>query len=145
MVTPGAGVTGVRCGQPVRATAGGGLSLVGRFPGAATVGELQVAGRVDVTSPVAVRGVAAPHADMFLVKAGRVVTLPAPHDAVGVWWDLAAGVPKSVSGEVMLVSCESGGGRLRPGTYELYARIAVFPDSGRVVEFIGPVGTLDVP
>jgi hypothetical protein len=91
-----------------------------------------------------VRGVAAPHADMFLVKGGRVVTLPVPQDAVGVRWQLAAGVPKRVSGEVTLVSCEPDGGRLGPGTYELYARIAVFPDSGPVLEFIGPVGTLDV-
>jgi hypothetical protein len=81
---------------------------------------------------------------MFLVKAGRVVTLPAPQDAVGVRWELAAGVPKSVTGEVTLVSCESAGERLDPGTYELYARIAVFPDSGPVLEFIGLVGTLDV-
>lgn len=144
VVSPGAGLTGLRCGQQVRATADGGLSLVGRFPGTAAAGELTAAGRVDVTSSAAVHGIAAPHADMFLVKAGRVVTLPVPQDAVGVRWELAAGVPKSVSGEVTLVSCEPAGGRLAPGAYELYARIAVFPDSGPVVEFIGPVGALDV-
>ena len=144
MVNPGAGVTGLRCGQQIQATAGGGLSVAGRFPGAATAGELKVAGRVEVTSTATVRGVAAPHADMFLVTAGRVVTLPAPQDAVGVRWELAAGVPKSVPGEVTLVSCESAGERLGPGTYELYARIAVFPDNGQVLEFIGLVGTLDV-
>jgi hypothetical protein len=144
VVSPGAGLTGLRCGQQVRATAAGGLSLVGRFPGTVTAGEVKAAGSVDVTSPAAVHGVAAPHADMFLAKAGRVVTLPVPQDAVGVRWELAAGVPKSVSGEVTLMSCGPAGGRLGPGTYELYARIAIFPDSGPVLEFIGPVGTLDV-
>jgi len=134
---------GVRCGQDVR-TAGGALNLAGRFPATATAGELRVAGTVDVTSPSALRGVAAPYADMFLVKDGKVVTLPVPQDAVGVRWELAAGAAKSVPGEVALTSCEPGGGPLGPGTYELYARIAIFPDSGPVVAAVSRVGTLDV-
>ncbi|WP_130510139.1 hypothetical protein [Krasilnikovia cinnamomea] len=125
--------TAPRCGQPVRAPAAGPLTLTGRFPATVAPGAPTVAGTVEVTSHAAVHGVGAPRAEVFLVVNGRVATEPMPQDAVGVRWDLAAGQSKKVPAEGMLTSCEPGGDRLTPGTYELYARVAVTPDDGAPV------------
>ena len=127
----------VRCGRPFRLPAAGGLRLVARFPESVRAGQEAVAGRVEVTSREAMRGVAAPAADVFLVRDGQVVAMPLPQDAIGVQWELAAGETRSVPAMASLVSCESHGGPLPPGRYELYARMALVPDDGAVQRAFG--------
>ncbi|BFU47638.1 hypothetical protein [Krasilnikovia sp. MM14-A1004] len=122
--------TAPRCGQPVHAPAAGPLTLTGRFPTTVAAGAPTVAGTVEVTSHAAVTGVSAPNADVFLVANGRIATEPMPQDALGVRWDLAAGQSKTVPAQGVLTSCEPGGDRLPPGTYQMYARVAVIPADG---------------
>jgi hypothetical protein len=141
---PVTGTTALRCGQPFRRPAGGGLTLTGRFPTTAPAGERAVSGTVEVTSAAALRGVVTPYADVFLVRDGRVETTPLPQDAMGVRWDLVPGKSERLPGEATLVSCEPGGGSVRPGTYELYARVVVIPDDGAAVAVYGGPWTLEV-
>lgn len=134
---PVIGTTALECGQPFRPPAGGGLTLTGRFPATAPAGERAVTGTVEVTSREAVRGVVTPRADVFLVRDGRVATVPMAQDLMGIRWDLAPGKIEHLPGEARLVSCDPGGGSVRPGTYELYARVVFTPDDGAGVESFG--------
>ena len=120
----------VRCGRPFRLPAVDGPRLVARFPESVRAGQRAVSGRVEMTSGEAMRGVAAPAADVFLVRDDQVVATPMPQDAVGVRWEMAAGETRSVPATASLVSCESHGGPLPPGRYELYARMVLTPDDG---------------
>ncbi|MER7166499.1 hypothetical protein ABT336_10600 [Micromonospora sp. NPDC000207] len=134
------GVTGpavVACGQALRPTTAGGLTVTGRFPATVSAGRQVVEGEVEVESRDAVRVVAPGAADVFLVREGRVVALPGPQDAVGVRWDLRPGEARTLPGGVPLVLCESGGGPAPAGSYELYARVVVTTDEGAVVESYG--------
>lgn len=118
----------VACGRSFHPPAAGGLRLVGQFPERAAAGEPTVSGMVEVTSEEAVRGVAAAGADVFLVRDGRVATMPLAQDAMGIRWDLAAGETTSLAGTASLVSCEPDGGPLPAGPYELYVRVMLVPD-----------------
>ncbi|EIV96355.1 hypothetical protein FraQA3DRAFT_6244 [Frankia sp. QA3] len=138
------GVTVIECGRPFRPPAGGRLILRGRFPAEAEAADRAVAGTVEVTSGVALHGVGAPRADVFLVRDGRVATLPVPQDALGVRWDLAPGKITRLSGEATLVACDPAGGLVRPGGYDLYARVLFTPDDGAGVESFGGPWPLDV-
>jgi hypothetical protein len=81
--------------------------------------------------------VAAPRADGFLVRDGRVATVPVAQDALGVRWDLAAGQVERLPGEASLTTCGPGGGPVEPGDYELYARVVLVPDDGARMEAFG--------
>lgn len=120
----------VACGRPFRLPASGGLRFTGRFADSVPAGQQMLRGTIKVTSRQAVRGVAAPAADVFLVREGRVVTMPLAQDAIGVRWDLAAGETRRMAATASLVSCEPEGGPLPPGGYELYARVVLTPDDG---------------
>ena len=134
----------VGCGRPFRLAAAGGLRLVARFPESVRAGQQAVTGRVEVTSRDAMRGVAAPAADVFLVRDDQVVAMPMPQDAIGVRWELAAGGTRSVPATASLVSCEPAGRPLAPGRYELYARIVLTPDDGPTQRAFGGPWRLDV-
>ena len=134
----------VRCGRPFQLPAAGGLRLVARFPESVQAGQQAVSGRVDVTTREAMRGVAAPAADVFLVRDDQVVAMPMPKDAIGVRWELAAGETRSVPATASLMSCESAGGPLAPGPYELYARMVLTPDDGATQRAFGGPWRLDV-
>lgn len=127
----------VACGRPFKLPAAGGLRFTGRFAESVPAGQQTVSGTIDVTSREAVRGVAAPAADVFVVRDGRVVTMPLAQDAVGARWDLAAGETKSVVATASLVSCEPEGGPLPPALYELYARVVLIPDDGTAQRAFG--------
>lgn len=127
----------VRCGRPFRLPAAGGLRLVARFPESVQAGQPAVSGRVEVTSREAMRGVAAPAADVFLVRDDQVVAMPMPQDAIGVSWELAPSETRSVPAMASLVSCGSHGGPLPPGRYELYARMVLTPDDGAAQRAFG--------
>ena len=132
------------CGRLFRPPVGGVLALTGRFPSTVSVGERTLAGTVEATSRVAVRGVVAPRADVFLVRDGRVATVPTAQDAVGERWDLAPGAVRRLPGEVPLVSCAPAGEPVPAGAYEVYARVVVTPDDGAAVEYFGGPWPLEV-
>jgi hypothetical protein len=142
--TPTTGTAIPGCGRPFRPPAGGALTLTGRFPATAPAGQGSVTGTVEATSRVAVRGVLTPSADVFLVRDGRVATMPVPQDSMGVRWDLAPGESKWLPGEATLISCEPAGGSVRPGSYQLYARVLIAPDDGAAVESFGGPWPLQV-
>jgi len=136
---PGSDTTTLRCGQPFAPPAAGPLTLTGRFPASAAAGAEAVTGTVEANSRVAVRGTVLPRADVFLVRDGRIVTIPMPQDAMAVRWDLAPGRTEQLPAEVTLVSCEPGGGSVPAGTYQVYARVVLTPDDGPgVASFGGP-------
>lgn len=142
--TPGAGATVVKCGQLFHPPAGGGLTLTGRFPATVPAGERAVVGTVEVTGKVAVRGVVAPRADVFLVRQGRVATVPLAQDMAGIRWDLAPGEVERLPGEAPLVSCDPGGGPVPAGAYELYTRVVITPDDGVSAESFGGPWPIEV-
>jgi hypothetical protein len=127
----------VRCGAAFRLPAPAGLRLVARFPESVQAGQRTLGGTVEVSGRDAMQGVAAPAADVFLVAAGRVVTLPVAQDAIGVRWQLAAGETRSLPATASLVSCEPEGGPLAPGHYELYALVLLTPDGGAAQRAFG--------
>ena len=143
--TPTAGSTALACGQPFRPPAGTGpLTVHGRFPASVPAGSGLVTGLVEVTSRVAARGVVAPHAQAFLVRDGRVASVPVPQDALGLRWELTPGTVERLPGEAALVSCEPGGHPLPAGTYQLYARVLFIPDDGTGLESFGGPWPLEV-
>src|SRR5262249_16519524 len=86
------GITALGCGRPFRMPAGAGLlALTGRFPAVAPAGAQVVSGAVEVTSGVPTRGVVLPQAEVFLVRDGRVATVPVLQDALGLRLELAPG------------------------------------------------------
>lgn len=127
----------VRCGRPFRLPAPAGVRLVARFPENVSAGEQTVSGIVEVASREAMRGVAAPAADVFLVREDLVVTMPLAQDAIGVRWELAAGETRSMPAVASLLSCEPGGAPLPPGRYELFARVVLTPDDGAAQRAFG--------
>jgi len=126
----------LQCGQAFSATVGGGPMLKGNFPASAKLADRKISGTVDVSSQVAIRGVASPQAEVFLVKDGRIVTLPPPSDAIGIRVELSPGQVTQLPGEANLVACQDGRS-LSAGTYQMYARLVIMPDSGAKVEAIG--------
>lgn len=105
---------GVRCGAAWAVPGGQRLTVTARFPATARE-DGQVSGTIAVAGDA--EGVGAPAADVFLVRNGKVVAEPVPQDSVGVRWVL----PKTVPGTLAPGSC----GALVPGTYQLYARVAI--------------------
>ena len=127
----------VRCGRPFQLPAPVGLRLVARFPESVPAGQRTLSGMVEVTSREAIRGVAPPAADVFVVLDDQVVTTPVAQDAIGIRWDVAAGETRTMPALASLVSCEPDGGPLPPGGYELYARLVVTPDDGAAQRAFG--------
>jgi hypothetical protein len=103
-----------------------------------------VTGTVEVTGRRAVRGVVAPRAQGFLVRDGRVVSMPMAQDLSGVRWDLAPGAVGRLPADAVLVSCEPGGGPLPPGRYELWTRLVVTPDDGPGVTTVAGPSSLEI-
>ena len=141
---PVSAITPLECGQRFRPRAEGALTVTGRFPGTVRAGEAAVTGTVEVTSHEAVRGVVSPRADVFLVQNGRLVTVPAAQDLMGIRLELAPGAIERLPGEAPLVSCNPDGGPVPPGKYEVYARVVLSPDNGTSVESFGGPWALDV-
>lgn len=137
--TPTAGA--LECGARIHPEHGL-LRLTGRFPVSAPAGAQQVDGTVRVTARTtagSVKGaVVSPRADAFLVRDGRIVTLPLAQDSVGRRVDLADGREVSLPVTAGLVAC-SGEGTLAPGAYDLYARVVlILEDGSRTDSIAGP-------
>jgi len=97
-----------------------------------------IAGSVRLTAVTSgISAVVAASADVFLVRAGRVVTLPLPQDLVGHRLELAVGEVAELPAYGSLSACAPGAGALPPGGYDVYARVVLNPDSGPAVEVLG--------
>jgi hypothetical protein len=136
--------TALGCGQPFQPPTAGPLTLTAQFP--ATVGRESepVTGSVDVTSATALRGVGLGRAEVFLVRDGRIVTLPLPQDSIGVVWNLAPGTARSIPADASLSSCDPSGAALESGTYDMFVRVVVTSDDGDLVESFGGPWPLQV-
>jgi len=133
----------LECGSAVGST-GGALTVTGHFPGSVAADEQTVPGVVTVTARRSeAHGVVTPQADVFLVREGRIVTLPMPQDAVGQSLELADGKVERMPAMATLVPC-SGGGVLAPGTYDLYVRVVLNLDDGSRVDSLGGPWPLEV-
>ncbi|MFD0745506.1 hypothetical protein ACFQ1L_29590 [Phytohabitans flavus] len=141
---PTTDLTALVCGATFTPPTGGGLYLSGRFPASTPASGPAVTGAVEVNSPRAVSGVVAPSAEVFLVRDGRIATVPLPQDTAGKKLDLKPSQPHELPGDAALVSCAAGGEPLAPGTYQMYARVVFTPDSGTPVESFGGPWPIDV-
>lgn len=141
--TPPAG-SSLECGARFGPTAAGALTVTGRFPAVAAAAEQVVNGAVEVVaSRSAARGVVTPMAEAFLVRNGRIVTLPVPQDAVGRDLALSEGSVERLPAVAALVPC-AGGDTLSSGTYDLYVRVVLNRDDGTRTEAVGGPWPLEV-
>jgi hypothetical protein len=132
--------TPLECGQPFEAPWETGLTLIGRFPTVVSVSDRTFSGSVEITSNNdAVRGVVAASADVFLVRDGRIVTLPLPQDLVGIPIELGPGHAKQLPALGILSPCDTTEAEksLLPGKYQLYARVVLHRDDGSSLEANG--------
>jgi hypothetical protein len=135
---------GLDCGAPFEPATGGILTVTGRFPTAVSASEQMVTGTVVVAANGSeARGVVTPQAEAFLVRDGRVVTLPMPQDSVGRKLELAGGMVQRMPTMATLVPC-SGGEVLPTGTYDLYVRVVLNLDDGSRADSIGGPWPLEV-
>ena len=136
--------TSLECGARFSPTGGGELRVTGRFPSAASAADQVVNGSVEIAATHGrARGVVTPQAEAFLVRDGRIVTLPAPQDAIGRSLDIAEGTVERLPAIATLVPC-AGGDTLRAGTYELYVRVVVNHDDGTRADSLGGPWPLEV-
>jgi hypothetical protein len=137
----------LRCGEPFRRPPGPQLLLTGAFPASVAAAAGTVAGRVDARAPAGgTSGVITPMADVFLVRDGRIATLPAPQDSLGTPLTLASGESKALPARAALVPCAPSrvGSALPPGRYEVWARLTVSRADGTGVDSFGGPWPLDI-
>lgn len=138
------GPAGLECGAPFEPTTGGALTVTGHFPTAVSTDEQMVTGTVAVAANRSeARGVVTPLAEAFLVRDGRIVTMPVPQDSVGRRLNLAEGRVERMPAMATLVPC-SGGGVLATGTYDLYVRVVLNHDDGSRADSLGGPWPLEV-
>ena len=134
----------LECGAPFTPTRGGALTVTGQFPTAASADEPMVTGTVAVAANrTEARGVVTPQAEAFLVREGRIVTLPMPQDSVGRRLDLTDGKVERMPALASLVPC-AGGSTLATGTYDLYVRVVLNHDDGSRADSLGGPWPLEV-
>jgi hypothetical protein len=132
------------CGQVFAPPAGTAAELTGQFPTSARIGDGTLTGTVELTAPASVRAVITPAADAFLVRHGRVVTMPVPQDLSGRRLLLSAGQVQKVPAVAALTPCDPGATTLTPGTYQLYARVVLNDDDGTGRAVVGGPWTVEV-
>ena len=134
----------LECGARFVPSPGGELTVTGRFPLAVFAAEQMVDGTVEIAaSGSAARGVITPLAEAFLVREGRVVTLPVPQDSVGRRLSLTEGSVERMPTTASLVPC-SGGDLLEPGTYDLFVRVVLNHDDGTRADSLGGPWPIEV-
>jgi len=138
------GSRGLDCGALFEGEAGGDLKVTGRFPAAVPARQQLLNGSVDIAGTGSgARGVVTPQAEAFLVREGRIVTLPVPQDAVGRVLDLSDGRVEQMPAMADLTPC-AGGASLPPGQYDLYVRVVVNRQDGTRADSLGGPWPLEV-
>ena len=141
--TKSPGPADLECGAPFGPTTRGVLTVTGRFPDAVSTGAQRLSGTVSVAATGReARGVVTPQAEAFLVREGRIVTLPLPQDSLGRRLDLADGRVERMTAMVSLLPCS--GGVLTPGPHDLYVRVVLNHDDGSRTGSIGGPWPLEV-
>jgi len=139
-----------RCGDRTDALlvrAPGGLALTGGFPPrVARDGDGTFAGTVTVTSTgPRVAGVTSPEADVFVARAGEVVSTPLPKDLIGRPLDLGSGARVVFTARGTIRPCAAGAGELLPaGRYDVFAVVVVNREDGSAVVAAGGPWPLEV-
>ena len=109
----------------------------GRFPTAVSSDEQIVSGTVEIAATRGgARGVVTPQADAFLVREGRIVTLPVPQDSIGRELDLSDGRVEQLPAMATLTPC-AGDRELSAGTYDLYVRVVWNREDGSQADSLG--------
>jgi hypothetical protein len=141
---PSVGIpTPIECGQVFQPSSSAGVpTLTGDFPAVVSATQNQVSGTVKVAAGTGtVRGVAVPAADLFLVRDGRIATVPQPQDLMGIRLELTPGQVETLPAQAPLAACTSDGDvraqSLSPGRYALYARVVLNHDDGSSTEVFG--------
>ena len=131
--------TAIECGGTFEPPRPGEPTLTGHFPAAVSTTEQVLSGSVELAAVnQIVDAVVIPGADLFLVRHGRVVTLPQPQDLVGRRLVLAPGEHTTLPAHATLAACESAATTALPsGEYALYARIMLNHDDGSWTAVIG--------
>ena len=142
--TPSGDGTTPACGQLFVPPAGTGEELTGQFPATARVGEGTLTGSVELTAPASVRAVITPAADAFLVRDGRVVTMPVPQDLSGRRLLMSAGQVEKVPAVAALTPCDPSVSALPAGSYQLYARVILNDDDGTGRAVVGGPWTVEL-
>jgi hypothetical protein len=109
------------------------LTLTGEFaPGVDRGGDGTFAGTVTLTSTgPRITGVTSTQADVYVVRAGRIVAMPLPKDLIARPIDLAAGASAKLDARGSLRSCAAGAGAgevLPAGRYDVFAVVVVNRD-----------------
>ncbi len=134
----------LECGARFDPPTAGELTVTARFPTTASAAEQMVNGTVAVVARrSAARGVVTPQAEAFLVREGRIVTLPVPQDSVGRSLNLTEGRVEQMPAMATLVPC-SGGDVLATGSYDLYVRVVLNHDDGTRSDSLGGPWPLEV-
>ncbi|MFL6101575.1 MAG: hypothetical protein ACJ71T_16635 [Actinomycetales bacterium] len=137
----------LRCGQSFHRAPAPQLVVSGQFPASVVAGEQSLVGRVRVSARAGgVAGVVTPAADVFLVRANRVATLPVAQDSVGVPLRLNGGYSHEFTARAALTSCDPSlpDQALSPGRYDVYARVTVNREDGSRVESFGGPWPLEI-
>ena len=131
--------TAIECGRSFEPPPPGELTLTGRFPAVVSATEQVLSGSVELaTANQMVDGVVIPGADLFLVRHGRIVTLPQPQDLIGRRLVLGPGQVETLPAHATLAACESAEAVALPrGEYALYARVMLNHDDGSGSEVFG--------
>ena len=141
--TPGT-TSGLECGAALTQSTGGALRITGTFPATVPAGAPTLTGSVEVTAAEGkVAGVVTPQADAFLVRDGRVVTLPLAQDSVGRPLELADGRAERLPATASLVPC-SGSDRLAVGSYDVYVRVVLSRADGSRADSLGGPWSVEV-
>ena len=144
---PSSARTVLQCGRPFHRPPGAQLVVTADFPAVVRVSEAGVDGLVQVRAPAGgMSGVVTPTADVFLVRANEVATLPAPQDLVGAPLRLGSGQSKTMPAHGVLVPCDPSlaGSDLRPGAYQVWVRVTVNRADGTQVDSFGGPWSLEV-
>ncbi len=128
----------LECGAPFKQTRSGPLTMNGDFPTRVSATEHMVTGTVSVISAFSeARGVVTHQAEAFLVRDGRIVTLPMPQDSIGQRLDLTDDEVSQLPAAATLVPC--AGGALAMGSYDLWVRVVLnYDDGSRADSLAGP-------
>lgn len=124
-----------------------GLVMTGEFPPRFDRGgDGTFAGTVKVTSTgPRFSGVTSPEADVFVARAGKVVTMPLAKDLIGQPFDLAPGASAVFTARGSIRPCAAGAGELLPaGRYDVFAAVVVNRDDGPAVVAAGGPWPIEV-
>ena len=124
-----------------------GLAVTGDFPPRVDRGgDGTFVGTVTVTGTGSrVSGVTSPEADVFVARAGEVVSTPVAKDLIGQPFDLGSDASKAFTARGSIRPCAAGAGELLPaGHYDVFAVVVVNRDDGPAVVAAGGPWPIEV-